>query len=95
MVSATQIGIGILIGLTIGFGLGIYTAIYYRDRDLVTLVQKVTAVVVGSTWLGLHAYLIFTGAGTLGFMIDVVGSAAVGELLGINLVQSFKQLRSK
>lgn len=87
------LGAGILIGLFIGFLVGIYIGIYHRDKDLETLVQKVVAAIVGGTWLSMHAYLIITGAGSLGFFLDVVGSAAVGELIGLNLVQVFKQVR--
>lgn len=93
--TATSIGIGIAVGLVVGFILGIYTAVYYRERDLQTLSQKIVATVVGSTWLGLHTYLILVGTGSLGFLIDVVGSAAVGELIGINMVQIVKQIRGK
>lgn len=91
--TATEIGIGILLGLSAGFLLGVYTAVHYRERDMVTIVQKAAAVVVGSTWLVLHAYLILTGTGTINIFWDAIGSAAVGELLGINLVQILKSFR--
>ncbi len=92
--TATYIGIGIVIGLTIGFILGIYTALSHRDKDPKIIAQKTVAVVVGTTWLVLHAYLIMTGAGTINVFFDAIGSAAVGELLGINLVQIIRTART-
>lgn len=92
---ATHVGIGILIGLVVGFLLGAYTAIYYREKDTVTIMQKAAAVIVGSVWLTLHAYLIITGVGTINVFFDAIGSAAVGELLGINLVEILKSARGK
>jgi len=90
-----DVATGIMIGLVLGFLLGAYTAIHYRERDIVTVMQKATAVLVGGTWLGMHTYLIFTGGGDLSLLLDVIGSAAIGELLGINLVETVKAVRNK
>lgn len=88
-----HIGVGILVGLVAGFLMGIYTAMYYKDRDPVVIAQKTAGVVVGTTWLVLHAYLILTGTASLNIFFDAIGSAAVGEILGINLVQVIKSFR--
>jgi len=93
--NAIQLGVVLLIGLAAGFLLGIYTAIHYRERDTIVIAQKAAAVVVGTTWITLHAYLILTGSGSLNVFWDAIGSAAVGELLGINLVQVVKSVRNK
>jgi len=93
--NAIQLGVVLLIGLAAGFFLGIYTAIHYRERDTIVIAQKAAAVAVGTTWITLHAYLILTGSGSLNVFWDAIGSAAVGELLGINLVQVVKSVRNK
>lgn len=91
--SATHIGIGILIGLAAGFLLGLYTAAYHRDKDSVLIAQKAAAVGVGTAWLVIHGYLLLTGVGTFNVFWDAIGSAAVGELIGINLVQILRSFK--
>lgn len=93
MDNAIEIGLALIVGLAIGFIMGIYTAVAYKEKDPINVAQKAVAVGVGTTWLVMHAYLIVTGAGTLNIFFDVVGSAAIGELMGINLVQIFRGLR--
>jgi len=88
-----QIGLALIVGLTVGFVMGVYTAVAYREKDPVFIAQKAVSVVVGTTWLVAHAYLISTGTGSLNIFFDAIGSAAVGDLLGINLVKVLQSVR--
>lgn len=82
---------GLAVGFVLGFILGFTIALFRKGH---VQASSFFAIFVASLWLAFQSISILVSGQGLPFIFDVVGGVAVGQLLGVDIIDRIIKLKS-